>query len=69
MTRPVEMPFWVWIGGGPRNHVLGGARIPNWKGHFLGGSFLCMHIFTRGRHSVIFDGVIRDAASGYHYQY
>ena len=47
MTRPIEMPFWVWIGGGPRNHVLGGARIPNWKGHFLGGhSCACTYLLV-----------------------
>jgi len=28
--EPIENPFglWTWVGRGPRNHVLGGARIP-----------------------------------------
>jgi len=34
--KPIEMSFGLWTVGSPRNHVLGGARIPPREGELLG---------------------------------
>jgi len=37
MAEPIQMPFWMWIRAGPRNHVLDGAPNPHtWRGNFEG---------------------------------
>jgi len=33
-AEPIEIPFGLWAGMGPRNHVLHGDQIPRGKGQF-----------------------------------
>jgi len=42
-AEPIQMPFGVWTGVGPRNHVLDGVRIPlpPWEGAILRGNVIC----------------------------
>jgi len=37
MAEPVEIPFGLWTGVGPRNHMLDGVQIWQWEGALLRG--------------------------------
>jgi len=42
MAEPIDIPFGMVSGVGPRKHVLDGVQIPVWKGNFRGkGSTHC----------------------------